>query len=177
MLPWAVSLAVLGGIAAAIALTGGFGTTAPPFLGSEYATTEVISTRLWDVAVEDAEVSYEDGIVFVTLVATNLQRDSAPGLTTGMLVVLLLDGTAMRRSYCLPVDRSSFDPDIATRAVCQLGFEPNDVPAPAPSAAMDIQVVVTDQDMTDALLHNPVPQAGVPVGWVALRATAVVEEP
>ena len=176
-LPWAASVAVLGGTAAAIALTGGFGTTAPAFLGSESAVGEQISTRLWDVSVEGAEMSSEDGKVLVSINATNRQHDSALGLTTNMLVVLLPGGGAMWRSYCNPVDRSSFGPDLATHAVCEFSYDQNDVGPPEASEAMDIRVVVTDQSMTDALLHVPTPEAGEPVGWVPLLATAVVEEP
>ncbi|MEO7587800.1 MAG: hypothetical protein ABIS84_07190 [Arachnia sp.] len=176
-LPWVVTATLLGGAAAAVALTGGFGRTAPAFIGSEYAVDDAISTRLWDVAVEGAEVSHKDGTVLVHIVATNKQHESDFDLTTNMLVVRMADRTAMWRSSCYPAGRSTFGPDVPTRAVCEFSYERNEVPAPATADSMDIQVVVCDQSMTDALLHAPTPQAGEPVGWVSVRATAVVEEP
>ncbi|RMB61839.1 hypothetical protein EAX62_04330 [Tessaracoccus antarcticus] len=176
-MPWVVTITLLVCALAAIALTGGFGRNAAAFVGSEYDTDATISTRLWDVSVEGAEMSHEDGTVRVHIVATNKQLDSARDLTTNMLVVILPDDTAMWRSSCFPVDRSSFGPEVPTRAVCEFDYERNDVPAPAVAETMDVRVVVCDQTMTDALIHVPTPEAGEPVGWVGVTATAVVDQP
>lgn len=162
---------------ATIVSTGGFGRTTPAYIGSEYAVDAPIRTWLWDVAVEGAEVSGDTGEVLVHVVATNKQPLDQADLTTNMLVIRLPDGTAMWRSSCYPVMRSGFGPDLSTRAVCAFGYERNDVPRPSDAEAMDIQVVVCDQTLTDALLHAPTPQSGEPVGWVGVRATPVVEEP
>ena len=174
MLPWVATLALVGAIIAAVALTGGFGRSMPAFVGSPYPVGKPIETRLWDVTVERAEVLNKSGLVLVHILATNKQRISEWDLTPQMLVVLLPNGRAMTLSSCIKEERSAFGPDVQTRAECQFSFEQNEVPAPNAVGLMDIRVVVCDQSMTDALLVASTPQAGEPVGWVGLQA--IVDE-
>lgn len=175
---WAVVAALLVGAVVAIWAAGGFSTNARPFLGSRVEPGEFASTRFWDVAVYGAEVSHDRGEIEVALTVVNKQRQTADGLTDFMLAVRLPDGRSMLRSSCITERGFHFAPLIPANTLCTFGYESNEVPRssiPGPGP-VDIEVVVFDQQMSDALLENSRPEVGEPAAWFPVQATVALED-
>lgn len=175
------ALAVVGVLAVIVGViwsTGGFGTDAKPFLGTQVAPGVTISTRFWDVAVHEAEVYEDKGEIRVSITATNKQRSSGLGMETGLVVVRLPDGTPLFGSSCDSQRGLRFGPLIPTEAVCVFRYEGESIPSeavPGPGT-FDIEVVVRDQEMSDNLLTEPEPAAGEPAAWIPLSVSVHVEE-
>lgn len=174
----ALLVAVVGGLIAAIAATGGFSTEAAPFLGTRVEPGEVIDTRFWDVAVHSAEVMESKGEVVVNITATSKQRETQHDLTYNMLAVRLPSGRPIFSSWCTSGRALLFGPLIPAEAKCLFQFEGSgvsdeDLPDPGP---FDVEVVVLDQEMSDNLLMVPEPAVGEPAGWLPLTVNVAVEE-
>ena len=161
-----------------IAVTGGFGTDAAPYLGTRVQPGDVVDTRFWDVAVHGAEVVESRGEVRVAVTVTNKQISSQFGLTMDMLAVRVPSGRPLFQSHCLPQGGRSFAPLIPVEAVCVFSFggsglAEDQLPDPG---AFDVEVVVLDQEIKDDLLMVPEPAVGEPVGWMQLTVTVAHED-
>lgn len=165
------------GLIVTIAATGGFGTKAPPFLGTHVEPGDVIETRFWDVAVHSAEVVESKGEVVVAITATNKQLDTQHDLTPNTLALRLPSGVPLFASWCTSGRALVFAPLIPADAECFFRFESSgidadDLPARGP---FDAEVVVLDQKINDNMLEVPAPAAGEPAAWVELTVNVAVE--
>ncbi|MEO7587796.1 MAG: hypothetical protein ABIS84_07170 [Arachnia sp.] len=173
---WGTIAAVVALVIVTIWATGGFGTDARPFLGSQVEPGEMVETRFWDVAVRSAEVVPDLGEIHVHLTVVNKQRQTLPGMTPGIVAVRLPDGVAMTQSTCFTGVADRFAPLIQTSAVCELGYGRNEVPSGSiPTGPFDVEVVVLDQELSNDLLTVPHPESGEPAGWVPLTVSVAAE--
>ena len=161
-----------------IAVTGGFGTDAAPYLGTRVQPGDVVDTRFWDVAVHGAEVVESRGEVRVAVTVTNKQISSQFGLTMDMLAVRVPSGRPLFQSSCTSARALSFPPLISVDAECLFRYEGSgltdgELPGPGP---FDVEVVVLDQKITDNMLTIPEPAAGEPAGWMTLTVTVAQED-
>ena len=172
-----VASTLVAAIVAVIWAAGGFATGSNPFLGTRMDPGEFASTRFWDVAINDAEVSHASGEITLDLTVVNKQRRTAFALTDYMLGVRLPNGRALLQFYCVAAPVSSYAPLVPVRTRCTFGFERNEVPPtsiPGPGP-VDIQIVILDQQWGDSLRQVPQPEITEPAAWVPLQAHAVEE--
>lgn len=169
----ALGVALVTGV---VWVTGGFENGARPYMGPEAATGEQVETRFWDLTVHGATINRSNGSLDVEVDVTNKLPDSTTLLTSNILMVRLGDGEVLFRNYCTITDRSSFAPQIRTRAVCQYGFEDSEVPEPGPGDAA-VTVIILDQEIYSELLEADRPRGSVAAGHIELVAVDVpVEE-
>lgn len=179
---FAVPFAALGVLlilaVAAVWARGGFGTEAPPYLGTRVEPGEVIETRWWDVAIHEGWSDPAAGEIHIRLTATNKQTASDFDLTAGMLVLRLPSGKPMLRSSCASQRGSRFGPLVPAEALCTFGYDDNELAAgDLPTGdEFAVELIVLDQKYHNDLVSNPRPVAGEPAGWLPLDIVPRPEE-